>query len=117
MGVPLHDDLKLFELLILEGAQAGLNWMTILRKREHFREAYDGFDPKKMARYSERKITGLLADPGIIRNRRMIEAAIGNAKAFLAVQKEFGSFDSYMWSFVGGKTIQNSPRRPAEIRV
>ena len=114
-GVPLHDDQKLFEFLVLEGAQAGLSWMTILRKRENFRKAFDDFVPEKVARYDGRRIAKLLADPGIIRNRRKIEAAITNAKAFLEVQKEFGSFDSYMWSFVGGKPIRNKWRRLADI--
>jgi len=114
-GVPLHDDRMLFEFLVLEGAQAGLSWMTILRKRENFRKAFDDFVPEKVARYDGRKIAKLLADSGIIRNRRKIEATITNAKAFLAVQKEFGSFDSYMWSFVGGKPIRNEWRRLADI--
>jgi DNA-3-methyladenine glycosylase I len=116
-GVPLHDDRKLFEFLVLEGAQAGLNWMTILRKRENFRKAFDDFVPEKVARYDGRKIAKLLADPGIIRNRRKIEAAITNAKAFLEVQKKFGSFDSYTWSFVGGKPVRNEWRRSADIPV
>lgn len=116
-GVPLHDDRKLFEFLVLEGAQAGLNWMTVLRKRENFRKAFDDFVPEKVARYDGRKIAKLLVDPGIIRNRRKVEAAIANAKAFLAVQKEFGSFDSYMWSFVGGKPVRNEWRRLADIPV
>jgi DNA-3-methyladenine glycosylase I len=116
-GVPLHDDRKLFEFLVLEGAQAGLNWMTILRKRENFVKAFDGFVPEKVARYDGRKIAKLMADPGVIRNRRKIEAAITDAKAFLAVQKEFGSFDSYVWSFVGGKPVQNVRRRLADIPV
>ena len=116
-GVPLHDDRKLFEFLVLEGAQAGLNWMTILRKRENFRKAFDDFVPEKVARYDGRRIAKLLADPGIIRNRRKIEAAIANAKAFLEVQKEFGSFDSYVWSFVGGKPVRNEWRRSADIPV
>jgi DNA-3-methyladenine glycosylase I len=114
-GVPLHDDQKLFEFLVLEGAQAGLSWMTILRKRENFRKAFDDFVPEKVARYDGRRIAKLLADPGIIRNRRKIEASIANAKAFLEVQTEFGSFDSYMWSFVGGKPIRNKWRRLADI--
>ena len=114
-GVPLHDDRKLFEFLVLEGGQAGLSWMTILRKRENFRKAFDDFVPEKVARYDGRKIAKLLADPGIIRNRRKIEAAITNAKAFLEVQKEFGSFDSYVWSFVGGKPVRNEWRRLADI--
>jgi DNA-3-methyladenine glycosylase I len=116
-GVPLHDGRKLFEFLVLEGAQAGLNWMTILRKRESFRKAFDDFVPEKVARYDGRKIAKLLADPGIIRNRRKVEATIANAKAFLVVQKEFGSFDSYMWSFVGGKPVRNAWRRLADIPV
>lgn len=114
-GVPLHDDRMLFEFLVLEGAQAGLSWMTILRKRENFRKAFDDFVPEKVARYDGRKVAKLLVDSGIIRNRRKIEATIANAKAFLAVQKEFGSFDSYMWSFVGGKPIRNEWRRLADI--
>ena len=114
-GVPLHDDQKLFEFLVLEGAQAGLSWMTILRKRENFRKAFDDFVPEKVARYDGRKVAKLLGDSGIIRNRRKIEATITNAKAFLKVQNEFGSFDSYMWSFVGGKPIRNEWRRLADI--
>lgn len=99
-GVPLHDDRALFEFLILEGAQAGLSWETILKKRDTYRAAFDGFDPAKVARYNQRKVEQLLANPGIIRNRLKIASAIQNAKAFLAVQKEFGSFDSYVWRFV-----------------
>ena len=106
-GVPLHDDQKLFELLILEGAQAGLSWITILKKREAYRAAYDAFDPAKVARYSDAKIAKLLANDGIVRNRLKIAAAVANARAFLAVQKEFGSFDAYVWRFVGGKPIKN----------
>jgi DNA-3-methyladenine glycosylase I len=109
-GVPLHDDRKLFEFLILEGAQAGLSWLTILRKRESYRAAYAGFDPVKVARFDRRKVERLLRDPGIVRNRSKVEAAVGNARAFLAVQEEFGSFDAYVWRFVGGKPIVN--RRP-----
>ena len=107
-GVPVHDDRLLFELLLLEGAQAGLSWITILKKREHYRRAFHNFDAAKMARYDARKISKLLADPGIVRNRLKIESAVGNAKAFLAVQKESGSFDKYIWAFVGGKPIRNS---------
>ena len=114
-GVPLHDDRKLFEFLLLEGFQAGLSWRTILRKRENFRRAFDGFDPKKIARYDAKKVARLMDDPGIIRNGMKIDAAIANAKSFLDVQKEFGSFDSYMWSFVGGKPIQNKWTRPRDI--
>ena len=104
-GVPLHDDQGLFEFLILEGAQAGLSWDTILAKRENYRKAFDGFDPVKVARYSEAKCQKLLQNEGIIRNRLKIASSVGNAKAFLAVQKEFGSFDAYIWAFVGGKPI------------
>jgi DNA-3-methyladenine glycosylase I len=102
-GVPLHDDRALFEFLILEGAQAGLSWETILKKRENYRAAFDNFDAAKVAKYNQRKIEKLLNDPGIIRNRLKIAAAIQNAKAFLAVQKEFGSFDAYVWRFVDGR--------------
>jgi len=120
-GVPQHDDRVLFEFLILEGAQAGLSWDTILRKRENYRAAFDHFDPKKISRYSERKIKALMADEGIVRNRLKILSAIKNAKAFLAVQNEFGSFDRYVWNFVGGKPKVNArtslgqiPARTAE---
>ena len=106
-GVPVHDDLVLFEFLILEGAQAGLSWSTILNKRENYRKAFHRFDPKKIARYTDADTARLLADPGIVRNRLKVAATIQNAKAFLAVQKEFGSFDAYIWRFVGGKPIQN----------
>ena len=104
-GVPVNDDTKLFEFLILEGAQAGLSWDTILRKRENYRKAFDGFDPVKVARFSEANCAKLLSDEGIIRNRLKIASAVSNAKAFLKVQKEFGSFDTYIWGFVGGKPI------------
>jgi DNA-3-methyladenine glycosylase I len=114
-GVPLHDDQKLFEFLVLEGAQAGLSWLTVLRKRENYRKAFDLFDPRKVARYRERKIQKLLRDSGIVRNRMKIEAAIQNAQAFLLVQKEFGSFDKYIWGFVGGKPILNRWREMDEI--
>ncbi len=108
-GVPLRgDERRLFEFLTLEGMQAGLSWITILRKRENFREAFNNFDPEMVARYGEKDIERLLADPGIIRNRAKINAAIGNARAFLKVQEEFGTFDQYMWGFVGGKPIQNT---------
>lgn len=110
-GVALHDDRGLFEFLILEGAQAGLSWDTILRKRENYRAAFDGFDPEKVAHYERRKVRALLRDEGIVRNRLKIESAISNARAFLAVQKEFGSFDRYIWQFVGGKPRVNSWRR------
>ncbi|UCF89867.1 MAG: DNA-3-methyladenine glycosylase I, partial [Desulfobacterales bacterium] len=103
-GVPLHDDRKLFEFLVLDGAQAGLSWITILRKRQNYRKAFDRFDPSKIARYGPRKVRELLSDPGIIRNRLKIEAAVQNAWAFLAVQNEFESFDAYIWQFTGGQT-------------
>jgi DNA-3-methyladenine glycosylase I len=106
-GVPQHDDRVLFEFLILEGAQAGLSWTTILNKRENYRAAYDGFDVRRVARYDARKTARLLADPGIVRNRLKVAASIGNARAFLAVQKEFGSFDAYIWQFVDGRPKQN----------
>lgn len=106
-GVPQHDDRALFEMLVLEGAQAGLSWLTILRKREGYRKAFGGFDPVKIARYDEAKVEKLMQDSSIVRNRLKITGAIQSAKAFLAVQKEFGSFDKYIWQFTGGKTLQN----------
>jgi len=106
-GVPVHDDRVLFEFLILEGAQAGLSWDTILRKRARYREVFDQFDPERVARYDAKKVRELLKDPGIVRNRLKIEATIANARAFLAVQRECGSFDAYIWQFVGGKPKQN----------
>ncbi|MDP2343521.1 MAG: DNA-3-methyladenine glycosylase I [Deltaproteobacteria bacterium] len=114
-GVPIHDDQLLFEFLVLEGAQAGLSWLTILRKREAYRAAFDGFDPSTVARYTEKKIQRLLADEGIVRNRLKISAAVNNARAFLDVQDVFGSFDAYVWQFVGGKPIQNERRSLTEI--
>ena len=108
-GTPLHDDRRLFEMLILEGAQAGLSWITILRKRENYRKAFDKFDPKKIVRYDRKKIRSLLADEGIVRNKLKIAATVRNAQGFLAVQKEFGSFDKYIWQFVGGRTLHNRP--------
>src|ERR1043166_6925842 len=114
-GVPSHDDRHLFEMLILEGAQAGLSWSTILNKRENYRRAFDGFDVEKVARYGTRDVARLLGDAGIVRNRLKIAAAIQNAKAFLAVQEEFGSFDKYAWGFVGGRTIQNCWRSMSEV--
>ncbi len=114
-GVPVHDDRKLFEMLLLEGAQAGLSWITILRKRENYRKAFDRFDPKKIARYDRKKIQRLLADEGIVRNKLKISASIQNARAFIDVQKEFGSFDSYLWRFVHGKPIQNRWKSLKEI--
>jgi DNA-3-methyladenine glycosylase I len=114
-GVPLHDDRGLFEFLILEGAQAGLSWETILRKRENYRRAFDRFDAAKIARYDKRKVRKLLADAGIVRNRLKISSTITNAKAFLTVQKEFGSFDRYVWSFVGGEPKKNSWRKSLQV--
>ncbi len=107
-GRPVHDDKKLFEFITLEGAQAGLSWTTILKKRENYRKAFDLFDVKKIAKYDSKKVTSLLADSGIIRNKLKIAATIQNAKAFIAVQKEFGSFDTYIWQFVENKPIKNS---------
>ncbi len=114
-GVPLHDDLLLFEMLILEGAQAGLSWSTILKKRDNYRRALDNFDARKIAKYDTRKVKSLLADAGIVRNRLKIAATIQNAKSFLAVQKESGSFDAYLWQFVRGKPIQGRRRSLADI--
>jgi DNA-3-methyladenine glycosylase I len=114
-GVPVHDDRALFEFLILEGAQAGLSWNTILNKRDNYRQAFAGFDPQRVARYDQRKIAQLLRNPGIVRNQLKIASAIGNAKAFLKVQKEFGSFDRYIWQFVEGKPRLNSPRSLKQI--
>jgi DNA-3-methyladenine glycosylase I len=114
-GAPLHDERRLFELLVLEGAQAGLSWLTILKKRNAYRKAFDRFDPRKVARYDARKVARLLADEGIIRNRLKIEAAIANANAFLAVQREFGSFDDYIWRFVGGKPVENRRKTVKEV--
>lgn len=120
-GVPQHDDRALFELLILEGAQAGLSWSTVLAKRENYRRAFDGFDPVKIARYDAAKVAELMANPGIIRNRLKIASTIGNAIAYLKLREEFGSFDAYLWSFVGNRPIQNAwcdltqlPARTAE---
>jgi DNA-3-methyladenine glycosylase I len=114
-GVPVHDDRTLFEFLILEGAQAGLSWNTILNKRDNYRKAFAGFDPRKVARYDSRKVQQLLRDPGIVRNRLKIASTIANAKAFLAVQKEFGSFDHYIWQFVEGKPRQNMPKSLQQV--
>jgi DNA-3-methyladenine glycosylase I len=114
-GVAQHDDRVLFEFLILEGAQAGLSWDTILRKREHYRRAMSGFDPRRVARYTAADVRRLLGDPGIVRNRAKISAAVTNARAFLRIQKEFGSFDRYIWGFVGGTPVLNRPRRLADI--
>ena len=114
-GVPVHDDRTLFEFLILEGAQAGLSWITILKKRAHYRRVFDDFDPDKVARYTPRKVDKLLADPGIVRNRLKVESAVSNARAFLETQAEFGSFDRYIWSFVDGKPIVNRYRRMKDV--
>ncbi len=116
-GTPLHDDRALFEFLILEGAQAGLSWETILKKRDYYRLAFDHFDPQTVARYDERKIAELLANPGIVRNRLKIAAAIQNAQAFLAIQQEFGSFDAYLWRFVNGQPIKNRWQTLQDIPV
>ena len=114
-GVPIHDDRLLFEFLILEGMQAGLSWATILNKRENFRKAFDNFDPQKIARYDQKKFEALMQDSGIIRNRLKIQAAIQNAKSFLEVQKEFGTFDAYMWKFIDGKPIINRWKTIKEV--
>ena len=123
-GVPVHDDRLLFEFLVLEGAQAGLSWSTILNKRENYRQAFDNFDASKVAAYDDKKIAELLSNPGIVRNRLKVNAAIQNAKAFLAVQQEFGSFDAYIWQFVGGKpkvnawkTLKDIPAETDESRA
>jgi DNA-3-methyladenine glycosylase I len=107
-GVPVHAEHKWFEFLVLEGAQAGLSWETVLRKRARYREVFEGFDPQKVARYDKKKVRELLGDAGIIRNRLKIDATIGNARAFLEIQKEFGTFDAYIWRFVGGQPKQNA---------
>jgi len=114
-GVPQHDDRHLFEMLILEGAQAGLSWSTILNKRQTYRAAFDNFDAAKIARYGDRKVAALLADPGIVRNRLKVAAAIQNAKICLEVRKEFGSLDAYLWQFVGGQPLQNERRTMKDI--
>jgi DNA-3-methyladenine glycosylase I len=114
-GVPLHDDRGLFEFLILEGAQAGLSWETILRKRDSYREAFDGFDPERVARYTPTRVAKLLANPGIVRNRLKVESAVSNARLFLEVQRELGSFDAYVWRFVDGKPRVNAVRAMRDI--
>ncbi len=114
-GVPVHEDRKQFEFLILEGAQAGLSWSTVLNKREGYRKAFANFDPVKVARFSEKKIETLIQNPSIIRNRLKITSAVSNARAFLAIQKEYGSFDTYIWAFVGGKPLQNRWNAMAEV--
>ncbi|HEY6240878.1 MAG TPA: DNA-3-methyladenine glycosylase I [Burkholderiales bacterium] len=114
-GVPVHNDRRQFEFLILEGAQAGLSWSTILNKRKNYRRAFAGFYPKKVARFGTRDVKRLLADAGIVRNRLKIESAIGNARAFLEIQREFGSFDAYVWAFVGGRPLQNTRRSMKQV--
>ena len=116
-GVPLHDDQKLVEFVILEGAQAGLSWHTVLKKRENYRKAFDNFDPQKVARYNAAKIAKLLADPGIIRNRLKVASAVQNAKAFLKIQEEFGTFDAYIWRFVDGKPINNNCKTMKDVHA
>ena len=114
-GTPLHDDQRLFEALVLDGAQAGLSWLTILRKREAYRRAFDGFDAARVARYTGADVARLLADPGIVRNRLKVASAIANARAFLAVREEFGSFDTYLWRYVDGRPVQNAWRALGEL--
>lgn len=114
-GIPVHDDIHLFEMLVLEGNQAGLSWLTVLKKRDNYRKAFDGFRPETVANYNQRKVGELLTDAGIIRNRAKIEAAIQNARCTLKIQEEYGSLDSYLWGFVGGRPIQNSRKGPKEI--
>ena len=116
-GVASHDDAHLFEMLVLEGAQAGLSWSTILAKRENCRTAFDGFDPRRIVGYDEDKIASLLADPGIVRNRLKVRRTVRNARAFLAVQDEFGSFDAYLWSWVAGATVVHHPRSTFELEA
>ena len=116
-GVPVHDDRTLFEFLLLEGAQAGLSWNTILKKRENYRRAFAGFDPATVARFGRRDISALLRDEGVVRNRLKIESAVTNAQAFLATQREFGTFDHYVWRFVGGRPIRNRWRTMAQVPV
>lgn len=114
-GSPLHNDRQLFEFLVLEGAQAGLSWITILKKRENYRHAFDNFNPEKIAAYTEKKIASLLKDEGIVRNRLKVAAAVTNARAFMAVQTEYGTFDQYIWQFVNGEPIQNTWRNQADV--
>ena len=114
-GVPVHDDLKHFEMIVLDGAQAGLSWQTVLKKREAYRAAFDNFDPKKVAKYDDKKIAELLNNPGIIRNRLKVGSAVRNARAFLDVKKEFGTFDEYIWQFVDGNTMHNSWKSLKEL--
>jgi DNA-3-methyladenine glycosylase I len=114
-GVPVHDDRTHFEFLVLEGAQAGLSWSIVLRKRDAYRRAFSGFDPRRVARYTDKKIAALVTDPGIVRNRMKIDAAVRNARAFLAIQEEFGSFDAYCWRFVGGKPLVNRRKATGDV--
>jgi DNA-3-methyladenine glycosylase I len=114
-GVPVHDDRRWFEFLILEGAQAGLSWDTILKKRDRYRAVFDGFDPAAVARFDEERVAALLSDPGIVRNRLKVNGAVKNARAFLAIQEEFGSFDAYVWRFVGGRPMKNSWQSLSEV--
>ncbi len=114
-GVPLHDDRRLFEMLVLEGAQAGLSWITVLRKREAYRQAFDAFDPARVARFRPARVERLLRDPGIIRNRQKVESAVNNARRFLEVVEAFGSFDAYVWRFVDGRPVVNAWASPAEV--
>ena len=114
-GVPSHDDRHLFELLVLEGAQAGLSWSTVLNKRDGYRLAFDGFDPARVARYDEAKVAELLADAGIVRNRLKVRSAVQNARAFLEIQEEQGSFDAYLWNWVGGRPVSNRPRSADDV--
>ncbi len=114
-GVPLHDDQRLFEMLVLEGAQAGLSWITILRKREHYRRVFGGFDPRKVARYEKKKIEALLLDPGIVRNRAKVEGTVRSARAFLEVVREHGTFDRYIWGFIGGAPVQNRRKGNGDV--
>lgn len=114
-GVPVHDDRRHFEFLILEGAQAGLSWRTVLHRREGYRRAFADFDPERVARFTPRRVEALLADPGIIRNRLKVESAVGNARAFLQVRDEFGSFSAYVWAFVDGRPVRNRWRRQEEV--
>jgi DNA-3-methyladenine glycosylase I len=116
-GVPLHDDTRLFEFLILEGAQAGLSWEMILNKRDNYRRAFNGFNPAKVAKYDERKVAALMSDAGVIRNRLKINSAISNARVFLEVQREFGSFDGYVWRFVDGKPLRRKRGQPVLART
>jgi DNA-3-methyladenine glycosylase I len=114
-GTPVHDDVRLFEFITVEGAQAGLSWETVLRKRDRYRDVFAGFDPARIARFTPARVEKLMIDPGIIRNRMKIESTIANARAFLRVQREFGSFDAYVWRFVDGVPIVNRPRSPGEL--